>query len=114
MAAATGMGLPQAAAAPITTQESAMPSSTNGTLDLADAEQEADHHHADEAQRHEPQRPAAEDEGKDADRDHREDVVDAADRVHEAMQEAGGVAVAGMGEGGSRNEGKQKAENERA
>ena len=69
---------------------------------LAETEQEADGHHADKAERHQPQRLVTEDEGEDAHRHHCEDVVEAADRMHEAVEEAGGVAVPGMGKGGSR------------
>ena len=72
----------------MTTELSAMPSSTKGSVDAVDAEHEAHRHHAHKAQRHEPQRPAAEHEGEDADGHHGEDVVDAADRMHEAMDEA--------------------------
>jgi hypothetical protein len=69
-----------------------------GHIDLADAEQEADGHHENEAQRHQPQGAAAQHEGEHAHRHHGEDVVDAADGVLEAMHEAGGFAMAGMGE----------------
>ena len=88
IAAATGIGRPQRRDAADDDERQRDAEFDEGQVDAADAEQEADRHHADEAQRHQPQRAAAEHEGEDADRDHGEDVVEAADRVHEAMQEA--------------------------
>ena len=54
-----------------------------GQVDLRKAQAEADHHHADEAQRHQPQRPPAEHIGKHADGDHGQHVVETADGMLE-------------------------------
>ena len=52
--------------------------------------------------------------GEDADGHHGEDMVEPADRVHEAVQQAGRVADAGMGEGRGRGEDEQQASEQRA
>ena len=61
-------------------------------------------HHQHEARGHEPECAAAELPGEEADRDHRQDMVEAAERMGKAMHEAVPVAVAGMREGGGRDE----------
>ena len=68
-----------------------------GDGDPAHAEQAAHRHHADEGGRQRPSCAAAELKGEDADHDHCEDVVEAADRMHEAVQQPGGVTQPGMG-----------------
>jgi hypothetical protein len=56
-------------------------------------------HHEHERAWHQPQRPPAELRGKNPDRHHRQDVIEPADRMHEAMDEAVGYPGAGMGKG---------------
>ena len=99
---------PKATIAPSTITDSAMPTSTNGTVNAGDAEEAAERHDADESERHEPQRAAAELIGENADHDHGELVVEAAERMHEAMHEPARGADASMGESGGRSEAKRK------
>jgi hypothetical protein len=75
--------------APSTITEAAMPSSTNGE---------------DEGRGHEPERAAAELPGEDADGDHRQNMVEPAERMRETVNETVRVADAGMSEGGGGNE----------
>ena len=59
---------------------------------------------SDEGRRHQPQRAAAELPGEDADGDHRQDVIEPAERVREAVHESVHLADAGMRQGGGRHE----------
>ena len=64
--------------------------------DACDAERAADRHDADEARRHQPERASAEQRRIEADRHHRQHVVEPADRMHEAVREAVGIAETRM------------------
>jgi hypothetical protein len=68
------------------------------------AECAAGRHDQDEARWHEPERAAAELPGEDTDGDHRQNVVEPAERMREAVHETVPVADPGMSEGGGRNE----------
>jgi hypothetical protein len=67
-------------------------------------EQPADHHQRNKARRDGPEGAAAERHGEQADRHHGEHVVEAADRVDEAVRQPAGVAHACVrcGEGGQK------------
>ena len=69
-----------------------------------ETERAACRHRQDEARRHQPQRPAAQLIGEQADRDHRQDMIEPAERMRKAVHETMGVAAAGMREGRSRDE----------
>ena len=68
-------------------------------LDARHGERPADRHHQNESARHEPECAAAQVRGEDAHGHHDEHVVEAADRVHEAVREAACVPDACVGEG---------------
>jgi hypothetical protein len=72
-----------------------------GNADPHDAERTPRRHDRDEGQRHRPERAAAEIGREHAHRDHRQHMVDAGHRMHEAMDEAGGRAGPDMSPGGS-------------
>ncbi len=83
-----------------------------GHADAGDAEGTTERHHADEGGGHQPQSAAAELEGEHADHHHRQHMVEAGDRVGEAVHEAGRVANASVGEGDRRHEGRECGEGE--
>ena len=63
-------------------------------------------HRGDEARRHQPQRAAAEPGREQADRHHGEDVVEAAERMEEPVDEACALmARMGRGDGGDESQG---------
>src|SRR5262245_24602570 len=72
--------------------------------DAGHADGAAARHGEDEGRGHEPERAAAELPGKDADGDHRQNVVEPAERMRETVNETVRVADAGMSEGGGGNE----------
>ena len=71
---------------------------------VAHRQRAAQRHRGDERGRHQPQRAAAELPGEDADGDHREDMVEPAERMREAVGESMHLADAGMRQGGGRHE----------
>ena len=72
--------------------------------DAGHAERAAGRHGEHEGRGHEPERTAAELPGEDADGDHRQNVVEPAERMRETGNETVRVADAGMSEGGGGNE----------
>ena len=72
--------------------------------DSVEAESAGGCHHQHEGRRHQPQRTPAELPGENADRDHRQHVVEPAERMREAVHKTVRVADAGMRQGGGRDE----------
>ncbi len=72
--------------------------------DAGHAERAAGRHGEGEGRGHEPERAAAELPGEDADGDHRQNMVEPAERMRETGNETVRVADAGMSEGGGGNE----------
>ena len=104
MATASGALSLSATIAPSTITESGDAEFDRRQLDPGDAERAACRHHQHERRRHEPERASAELPGEDADRDHRQHVVEPAERMREALHEAVHVADAAMRQGGGRDE----------
>ena len=100
-----------ATTAPSTTTDATMPSSTNGR----EKPSAADHHGAEEARRHQPQRASADQSGEHADGHHRENMVEPADGMQETGDEADHGRRAGMSRGraGQRASGSRRARRER-
>src|SRR5262249_2746526 len=73
-----------------------------------DAEKAAERHDAYKGKRHEPQCPSAEVIRENTDQDHSKLMIEAAQRMREAVQEPASVANSDMGEGGGRSEEKRK------
>lgn len=59
-------------------------------VDAGDAERTADDHHADESAGDQPKRPTTHLEGEDADKHHREDMIESANRMGKSVSEAAG------------------------
>ncbi len=102
MATATGALTPSATMAPSTSTDSGDAGLDERHRDAREAERAARRHRQHEARRHQPQRPAAQLVGEQTDRDHRQDVIEPAERMREAVHETMRVTAAGMREGCSR------------
>ena len=78
-----------------------------GKINAVETKRTAGRHHGDEARRDKPQRATAEMSGEEADRHHGQHVIEASDRVHEAVYEPRGVANARVGVSRLRHQGRE-------
>ena len=108
MAAATGGLIPKATMAPSTTTDRAMPISMNGTGISATARKPPSAMTAMKVSgtSHSARPPSL--VGEEADQDHGEQMVETAERMHEAVREAAGVADPGMGQRRGRSQAKRE------